>query len=125
MYVDKRRKLSIPYTSASSHFLQFVEGKSVVRLQISNRTWRRDNKVRCCIWRVSSVPTFAISLQLFPASLICFNRSSSAGVHGVFVRLFLSLGSCAGLSTSAATCGVALLACASTTPVELDMVSGS
>lgn len=32
--------------------------------------------------------TLAISLQLFPESLICLRRCSSAGVHGVFVRLF-------------------------------------
>lgn len=46
--------------------------------------------------------TFAISLQLFPASLICLSLCSSAGVHGVFVRLFFALGSWAGGSTSAA-----------------------
>lgn len=34
------------------------------------------------------VSTFAISLQLFPASLIVLSLCSSAGVHGVFVRLF-------------------------------------
>ena len=32
--------------------------------------------------------TLAISLQLFPASRMAFNRCSSAGVHGVFVLLF-------------------------------------
>jgi hypothetical protein len=37
--------------------------------------------------------TFAISAQLFPASLMFFNLCSSAGVHGVFVRLFLGGGS--------------------------------
>jgi hypothetical protein len=67
--------------------------------------------------------TFAISLQLFPASLICFNLSSSAGVHGVFVRLFLSLGSCGEVSTSGAG-GTALLAWVSAASLELDMVSG-
>lgn len=36
----------------------------------------------------------AISAQLEPESLICFRRSSSAGVHGVFVRLFLAGGAC-------------------------------
>ena len=36
--------------------------------------------------------TFAISAQLFPASLMVFNLCSSAGVHGVFVRLFLAGG---------------------------------
>lgn len=35
-------------------------------------------------------PTLAISLQLLPASLIIFNLLSSAGVHGVFVLLFLA-----------------------------------
>lgn len=39
--------------------------------------------------------TLAISAQLEPESLICFRRSSSAGVHGVFVRLFLAGGACA------------------------------
>ena len=43
-------------------------------------------------------PTFAISLHEFPASLICFSLSSSAGVQGVFVRLFLTLGSWAAVS---------------------------
>jgi hypothetical protein len=37
--------------------------------------------------------TFAISAQLFPASRMFFSRSSSAGVHGVLVRLFLGGGS--------------------------------
>jgi hypothetical protein len=37
-------------------------------------------------------PTFAISAQLFPASLIVFNLCSSAGVQGVFVRLFFAGG---------------------------------
>lgn len=37
-----------------------------------------------------SYPTLAISAQLWPASLICFRRSSSAGVQGVLVRLFLT-----------------------------------
>lgn len=32
--------------------------------------------------------TFAISAQLFPASLMFFNLCSSAGVQGVLVRLF-------------------------------------
>lgn len=36
--------------------------------------------------------TLAISAQLCPASRICLRRSSSAGVHGVFVRLFLAGG---------------------------------
>lgn len=36
--------------------------------------------------------TLAISAQLEPESLICFRRSSSAGVHGVFVLLFLAGG---------------------------------
>jgi hypothetical protein len=36
--------------------------------------------------------TFAISAQLFPASRICLRRSSSWGVQGVFVRLFLAGG---------------------------------
>jgi hypothetical protein len=33
--------------------------------------------------------TLAISAQLWPWSRICFRRSSSWGVHGVLVRLFL------------------------------------
>lgn len=36
--------------------------------------------------------TFAISLQLLPASLISFNLCSSAGVHGVLVLFFLGAG---------------------------------
>jgi hypothetical protein len=36
--------------------------------------------------------TFAISAQLLPASLIVFNLCSSAGVQGVFVRLFFAGG---------------------------------
>ena len=48
------------------------------------------------------LPTFAISLQLFCASLICFSLCSSAAVHGVLVRLFLALGSGTGTSSSAA-----------------------
>jgi hypothetical protein len=71
----------------------------------------------------SCLLTFAISLQEFPASLICFNLSSSAGVHGVFVRLFLGLGSCAGASSSAA-CSAPLLASSSAPPTALVMVSG-
>ena len=77
----------------------------------------------CLQLQASRVRTFAISLQLFPASLICFSLNSSAGVHGVFVRLFLAFGSCAEVSTSAAW-GAALLACASAPPVELAIVSG-
>jgi hypothetical protein len=80
---------------------------------------RSDNMVR----EGSCILTFAISLQEFPASLICFNLSSSAGVHGVFVRLFLSFGSCAGASLSAAW-GTALLASTSAPRVELVMSSG-
>ena len=37
------------------------------------------------------IPTFAISLQLFPASLMDFNLCSSAGLQGVFVLLFLTV----------------------------------
>jgi hypothetical protein len=48
--------------------------------------------------------TFAISLQLLPASLICFNLCSSAGVHGVLVRPFFAGGgpgmSCAGAAVT-------------------------
>ena len=36
--------------------------------------------------------TFAISLQLFPASRMVFNLCSSAGVQGVLVLLFLAGG---------------------------------
>lgn len=36
----------------------------------------------------SHVLTFAISLQLFPASLIALSLCSSSGVQGVFVRPF-------------------------------------
>jgi hypothetical protein len=40
----------------------------------------------------------AISLQLFPASLICFNLNSSAGDHGVFVLPFFAGGGALGCS---------------------------
>jgi hypothetical protein len=50
-------------------------------------TLRASEPVRPCFH------TFAISLQLFPASLICLSLCSSAGVHGVLVLLFLGLGS--------------------------------
>ena len=67
--------------------------------------------------------TFAISLQLFPASLICFNLCSSAGVHGVFVRLFFR-GSCVGGSASAPGAAVdALLASAPAAVALVAMVS--
>jgi hypothetical protein len=42
--------------------------------------------------RMPCTLTLAISLQLLPTSLICFNRCSSAGVHGVLVRLFFATG---------------------------------
>lgn len=48
------------------------------------------------------VATLAISLQLWPASRICFNRCSSACVHGVLVRprfFVLSSESKAGIDT--------------------------
>lgn len=67
--------------------------------------------------------TFAISLQLFPASLICFSRSSSAGVQGVLVLLFFTFGSCAPASASAAWGGGALFACTSAPAAELAMSS--
>jgi hypothetical protein len=51
--------------------------------------------------------TFAISAQLLPASRICFSRSSSAGVHGVFVRLFFAGGG-AGVSSAGAGCAGAV-----------------
>ena len=49
-----------------------------------------------CFFTLPSVRVgkdFAISAQLFPASRIFLSLSSSAGVHGVFVRLFLGGGS--------------------------------
>ena len=49
--------------------------------------------------------TFAISLQLLPASLICLSLSSSAGVQGVFVRLFFIFGSSVEASTWAGCTG--------------------
>ena len=49
--------------------------------------------------------TFAISLQLCPASRICFSLCSSAAVHGVFVRLFFAFGSGRGASASGAGAG--------------------
>src|SRR6186713_2106066 len=53
---------------------------------------------RSIILESVSLGTFAISLQLLPAFLIIFSLWSSAGVHGVLVRLFLALGSSAGMS---------------------------
>ncbi len=50
------------------------------------------------------MPTLAISAQLLPVSRICFSRSSSAGVQGVFVLLFLAGG---GAGSSAAGCAAA------------------
>jgi hypothetical protein len=50
-------------------------------------------RIHVCILDMS-VFTFAISLQLLPASLITLSLCSSAGVHGVFVLLFFALGSC-------------------------------
>ena len=41
--------------------------------------------------------TLAISAQLLPASRICLSLNSSAGVQGVFVRLFLTGGGCEGV----------------------------
>jgi hypothetical protein len=74
-------------------------------------------------WQMGTMPTFAISLQLFPVSLICFSLSSSAGVQGVFVRLFLVFGSWAA-STSAGGGIAPLLACASALlPAELAICS--
>ena len=49
-----------------------------------------------CFFTLPSVRVgndFAISAQLFPASRMFLSLSSSAGVHGVFVRLFLGGGS--------------------------------
>ena len=51
--------------------------------------------------------TFAISLQLFPASLITFSLCSSEGVHGVLVPLFLILGG--GKRGSSAVCFAAAI----------------
>lgn len=48
----------------------------------------------------SSELTLAISAQLLPASLICLSRNSSAGVQGVFVRLFLAGGGTTGVLAS-------------------------
>jgi hypothetical protein len=44
------------------------------------------------LWSQLLEHTFAISLQLLPASLICFSLCSSAGVQGVFVRPFFAGG---------------------------------
>lgn len=41
--------------------------------------------------------TLAISLQLFPASLIDFSLCSSAGVQGVLTRLFFGAGAGVGM----------------------------
>ena len=54
--------------------------------------------------------TFAISPQLFPASLMTFNLCSSAGVHGVLVLLFLGGGidEETSLASSACCCPLSL-----------------
>ncbi len=53
--------------------------------------------------------TLAISPQLFPASLMTFSRCSSAGLHGVFVLLFLGAGMGATCSASSSPCSRILL----------------
>lgn len=56
-----------------------------------------DQKLATCKLRIRS-RTFAISPQLFPASLIVFSLCSSAGLHGVLVRLFFGAGAAMGAS---------------------------
>jgi hypothetical protein len=84
---------SSPCTSASSRYPRSVVGKSGVWTMVSiHRYYKQDMG--------DGGVTFAISLQLFPVSRICLSLCSSAAVHGVFVRLFLTLGSVAKASTS-------------------------
>lgn len=45
----------------------------------------------------------AISAQLLPWSLICLSLSSSAGVHGVLVRLFFTGGVGTGAAAAASS----------------------
>jgi hypothetical protein len=104
---NKSSTLRLPCTSVSSHFLLFagetsvVMGPESVTPFFSNHVpFKQDVRRHLCFLDLC-LSTFAISLQLFPASLIVLSLCSSAGVHGVFVRLFLALGSCAGASTSA------------------------
>lgn len=49
--------------------------------------------------------TLAISAQLFPWSRICLSLSSSAGVHGVLVRLFFTGGVGTGAAAASSTAG--------------------
>ena len=48
--------------------------------------------------------TFAISPQLFPASLITLSRCSSAGLHGVLVLFFLGMGGACASSGATSGC---------------------
>lgn len=69
-------KSTIPCTSVSSHCL----------LSCLERPFEIINH-GCTYKKVKHIKhTFAISLQLFPASRISFKSFSSPGVHGVFVR---------------------------------------
>lgn len=75
----------LPYTSVSSHYPQFFEGKSASSRSVPILVRPTFNITRVYL-------TFAISAQLFPASRIVLSLCSSAGVQGVFVRLFLAGG---------------------------------
>ena len=54
--------------------------------------------------RPNQILTFAISLQLLPASRIVFSRCSSAGVQGVLVLLFLGADGCEDFSGCSSPC---------------------
>ena len=82
----------LPYTNASSHSLPFCSETSCRTLALCS--YLRSNHTR---------HTFAISPQVFPASLMTFNLCSSAGLHGVLVRLFLRMGTGADSSPTSST----------------------
>lgn len=64
-----------------------------------------------CFFTLPSVllgKVFAISLQLFPWSLICFSLCSSAGDQGVLVRPFFA-GGCTGWSEDTGACAASVV----------------
>ncbi len=83
-------------------------------VQHATRTSREDAK-----------RTFAISAQELPLSLICFRRSSSAGVHGVFVRLFFAGGPLGVVVESSAAAGWAGVVAAAVAGVGAAAVPGT
>ena len=83
----------IPYTNASSHCLLSGWERSCHTSATARRLKERFQS-----------RTFAISPQVFPASLITFSLCSSAGLHGVFVLLFFCTGTGAISSPPSSVC---------------------